>query len=76
MKYKEEVEKGKVEKPTPVEELFKAHLDSILENDFIMNFKRIFEFLLEKLGNRDDLTPEIQEILHFLEQLVKFLNPV
>ena len=80
MKYKEEVEKGKVENLTPVEDLLKerlkAHLDSILENDFIMNFKRIFEFLLEKLGNRDDLTPEIQEILHFLEQLVKFLNPV
>ena len=76
MKYKEEVGKGKVEKPTPVEELFKAHLDSILENDFIMNFKRIFEFLLEKLGNRDDLTPEIREILHFLKQLVEFLNPV
>jgi flagellin-specific chaperone FliS len=80
MKYKEEVEKGKVENLTPVEDLLKerlkAHLDSILENDFIMNFKRIFEFLLEKLGNRDDLTPEIREILHFLKQLVEFLNPV
>jgi hypothetical protein len=76
MKYKEEVEKGKVENPTPVEDLFKAHLDSIRKNDFIGDFKRIFEFLLEKLGNRDDLTPEIREILHFLGQLVEFLNPV
>lgn len=76
MKYKEEVEKGKVENPMPVEDLFKSHLDSIRENDFIGDFKRIFEFLLEKLGNRDDLTPEIREILHFLGQLVEFLNPV
>ena len=76
MKYNEEVRKQKIENPTPVEDLLKAHLDSIRENDFIMDFKRIFEFLLEKLGNRDDLTPEIQEILHFLEQLVEFLNPV
>jgi hypothetical protein len=76
IKYNEEVKKGEVENPTPVKVLLEAHLDSIRENDFIRDFKRIFEFLLEKLGNRDDLTPEIQEILHFLGQLVEFLNPV
>lgn len=76
IKYDKEVKKGEVENPTPVEDLLEAHLNSIRENDFIMDFKRIFEFLLEKLGNRDDLTPEIREILHFLGQLVEFLNSV
>jgi len=72
----EEVRKQEIENSTPVEDLIEAHLNSIRENDFIMDFKRIFEYLLEKLGNRDDLTSEIREILHFLEQLVEFLNPV
>jgi hypothetical protein len=76
LKYQEELRKQEIETPIPVKDLFKARLHSIRENDFIRDFKRIFEFLLEKLGNRDDLTPEIQEILHFLGQLVKFLKPV
>jgi hypothetical protein len=76
LKYQKEVEKQEVENPTSAEDLFKAHLDSIQENDFIMNFNKIFVFLLEKLRNRDDLTPEIQEIVLFLEQLVEFLTPV
>jgi hypothetical protein len=49
-------------------------LESIRENRFIMDFKRIFEFILEKLRERHDLEPEIVEILHFLDRLVKFLE--
>jgi hypothetical protein len=49
-------------------------LKSIRENRFIMEFKRIFEFILEQLRERHDLEPEIVEILHFLDQLVKFLT--
>ena len=49
-------------------------LKSIRENRFIMDFKRIFEFILEQLRERHDLEPEIVEILHFLGQLVKFLT--
>jgi hypothetical protein len=74
LQYLEEVRKQEVENPTPVGDLFEARLHSIRENDFIVDFNKIFVFLLEKLGNRDDLTPEIQEIVLFLEQLVKFLN--
>lgn len=48
--------------------------DSIRENRFIMDFNVIFRFLLENMRNRDDLTDEIQEILHFLGQLVEFLT--
>ena len=66
-------EKQSEEKKLLIEDYCKSHCDSIRENRFIMDFKRIFEFLLEKLGTRDDLTPEIREILHFLEQLVEFL---
>ena len=49
-------------------------LESIRENRFIMEFKRIFEFILQQLREQRDLEPEIQEIFHFLEQLVKFLT--
>jgi hypothetical protein len=76
LQYQEEVKKQEVETPTPVEDLVHAYLDSIRENDVIMDFNKIIVFLLEILGNRDDLTPEIQEILRFLEQLVEFLKPV
>ena len=76
MKYENEVRKQEIENPTPVEDLIEAHLNSIRENDFIMDFKRIFEFLLEQLKKIRDLTPEIREILHFLGQLVDFLKPV
>jgi hypothetical protein len=76
LQYQEEVRKREVETPTPVKDLFEARLHSIRKNRFIVDFKRIFVFLLEKLKNRDDLTPEIQEILCFLEQLVEFLKPV
>lgn len=76
LQYPEEVKKQEVETPTPDEDFFKAHIDSICENDFIVEVNKIFVFLLEKLGNRDDLTPEIQEIVLFLEQLVEFLKPV
>lgn len=76
LQYQEEVRKREVETPTPVKDLFEARLYSIQKNRFIVDFKRIFVFLLEKLENRDDLTPEIQEILCFLEQLVEFLKPV
>ena len=75
LQYQEEVRKREVETPTPVKDLFEARLHSIRKNRFIVDFKRIFVFLLEKLENRDDLTPEIQEILCFLEQLVEFLKP-
>lgn len=76
MKYENEVRKQEIENSTPVEDLIEAHLNSIRENDFIMDFKRIFEFLLEQLKEIRDLTPEIREILHFLGQLVDFLKPV
>lgn len=74
LKYQKEVEKQEVENPTSVKDLFEARLHSIRENDFIMNFNKIFVFLLDKLRNRDDLTPEIREIVLFLEPLVEFLN--
>jgi hypothetical protein len=74
LKYQKEVEKQEVENPTPVKDLFRARLHSIRENNFIVNFNKIFVFLLDKLRNRDDLTPEIQEIVLFLEQLVEFLT--
>jgi hypothetical protein len=74
LKYQKEVEKQEVENPTPVKVLFRARLHSIRENNFIVNFNKIFVFLLNKLRNRDDLTSEIQEIVLFLEQLVEFLT--
>ena len=49
-------------------------LKSIRENRFIMDFNRIFEFILEQLRERHDLEPEIVEILCFLDQLVQFLT--
>jgi len=53
---------------------FPRRLDSIRENRFIMDFNVIFRFLLEKMRNRYDLTPEIIEILRFLELMVEFLT--
>ena len=53
---------------------FPRRLDSIRENRFIMDFNVIFRFLLENMRNRDDLTPEIIEILRFLELMVEFLT--
>lgn len=76
LQYQEEVKKQEVETPTPVEDFFKAHIDSICEKYIIVDFNKIFKFLLEILENRDDLTPEIQEIVLFLKQLVEFLKPV
>lgn len=76
LQYQEEVRKQKVENPISAEDLFGALLNSIQENDFIQNFNKIFVFLLGELRNRDDLTPEIQEIVLFLKQLVEFLTPV
>lgn len=76
LQYQEEDGKREVETPTPVKDLFEERLHSIRENDFIVDFNKIFVFLLEKLGNIDDLTPEIRDIVLFLEQLVKFFNPV
>ena len=55
-----------------VESQYKSHLDSILENRFIRDFKRVFEFILERLRERPDL-PEIKDIHDFLGQLVEFL---
>jgi len=49
-------------------------LESIRENRFIMDFKRIFEFILQQLREQRDLEPEIVEIIDFLDQLVKFLT--
>ncbi len=74
LQYQEELRKKEIETPTPVKDLFEARLHSIRKNDFIVDFNKIFVFLLEKLGNRDDLSPEIRNIVLFLEQLVKFLN--
>lgn len=56
----------------PDESQYKSHLDSIRENRFIRDFKSVFEFILERLGERPDFG-EIEEILHFLGQLVEFL---
>lgn len=53
---------------------FPRRPDSIRENRFIMDFNVIFRFLLENMRNRDDLTPEIIEILCFLELMVEFLT--
>jgi hypothetical protein len=54
---------------------YEAHLDSIKENCFIKDFKRIFEFILEQqLQEIHDLGPEIVKIRDFLIQLVKFLT--
>jgi hypothetical protein len=55
---------------------YKKHLRSIQENCLIMEFNKIFKFLIDNLKERKDLTPEINEILHFLKKLVKFCNPV
>jgi hypothetical protein len=71
LKYQKEVEN-----PTSAENLFEKRLHSIRENDFIVDFNKIFVFLLEKLGNIDDLAPEIRDIVLFLKQLVEFLTPV
>lgn len=49
-------------------------LDSIRDSRFISDFNGIFKFILQQLGKRPDLTPEIVEILHFLNQMVEFLN--
>ena len=49
-------------------------LDSIRESRFISDFNGIFKFILQQLGKRPDLTPEIIEILRFLGQMVEFLN--
>jgi hypothetical protein len=50
-------------------------LDSIRDSRFISDFNGIFKFILQQLGKRPDLTPEIVEILDFLNQMVEFLNP-
>ena len=55
---------------------YEKHLRSIQENCLIMEFNKIFKFLIDNLKERKDLTPEINEILHFLKKLVKFCNPV
>jgi hypothetical protein len=52
----------------------RSHIDSIRENRFIKDFKRIFEFIFSKILERQDLSPEIGEIHDFLGQLVKFLT--
>ena len=51
-----------------------AQLDSIRINRFIKDFKRVFEFILERLREQPDFGPEIQEIICFLRELVKFLT--
>lgn len=51
-------------------------LDSIRESRFISDFKGIFEFILQQLRGRPDLTPEIVEILDFLNQMVEFLDSI
>jgi hypothetical protein len=55
---------------------YEKHLRLIQENCLIMEFNKIFKFLIDNLKERKDLTPEINEILRFLKQLVKFCNPV
>lgn len=55
---------------------YEKHLRSIQENCLIMEFNKIFKFLIDNLKERKDLTPEIKEILLFLKKLVKFCNPV
>ena len=56
------------------DETFETHIASIQENRFLMDFRCVFEFILNKLGGSEHLEPEIKRILQFLDQLVKFLT--
>lgn len=59
-----------------IQEKCNSHIESLRENqyEYLYHLKRIFEFILERLQKREDLGPEIRDILGFLEQLVKFLS--
>lgn len=57
-----------------IQEKCSLHIESLRENQYLYHLKLIFEFILERLREREDLGPEIREMLGFLEQLVKFLS--
>jgi hypothetical protein len=57
-----------------IEDHYQACIQSIQEISFIRDFGSIFELLVEKLGERQDLDSEIRGILFFLKQLVEFLT--
>lgn len=57
-----------------IEDHYQAFIQSIQEISFIRDFVKIFELLVEKLGERQDLDTELKEILCFLKRLFEFLT--
>lgn len=49
---------------------------SLQQNQYVSHLRLIFETILERLQGREDLSPEIRQILSSLDQIVKFLTPV
>jgi len=57
-----------------IREKCSLHIEFLCENQYLYHLKLIFEFILERLREREDLGPEIREMLGFLDRLVKFLS--
>lgn len=62
------------EKQKRIESKYRSHIESLQENQFVCDLKRVFEFIFRQFGKREDLGQEIRQILEFLDRLVKFLT--